>query len=356
MSFALFVEPVFFGADPKGTDQPMIKAKTVSASQNEADRVQVCNLVDEFKQKLEGLNVPSCLVQLCREPKNFQYLYAAKGEAMLVSQNVSFHNFTDDEGKVTRRLMVLYPVNPYRQDELPKKRILDKIKHADEDVPVEIVDLRPFQGQKKYLEGTSSLVFSHDGKYVYMTRSGRSSEEVLEVLCSEENLNIPPCNRFIFDTAYPGTSTPITHTNSVCFVGKDIAAFALPFIKFESDDAKEAFYDHLENSYKCVLYLNEAESKNFAANAVEVTSQACGQAKLFISETAYKALSMKNQQKLVKFYGKANIIQLYGEVLERRFGTSVASCVAISRTVGEVAPLPCEKNILDLLNIMNEEH
>eukprot|EP00796_Vickermania_ingenoplastis_P004359 gene4359-3170_t len=341
MSSVLFVEPMRFFANKKAARNPFCRPmKDVSATTESMDTGKVCTLLVELGEKLEKRGVASRKVVLSAEKK---------GEAVLAGHTMSVHNFTDDQGNIVRRLVVLYPVSPFRQEELAKKQV-DQPLSADES-EVEIVDLRGFQKSNQFLEGTASVVFSADGRFVYMARSARSSEAVLDVLCSEENLNIPKENRFVFDAAVPTKDgdVPVEFTNVLGWCGNGICAWCLDFIRFDDPEEQERFYSHLEQEYEVVVELTPEETLAFAGTAFEVTSPN-GDSALFLPETAKKALSLNSNKAIKKWYGNS-IVPVYSEVLERRCGTGVPSVMVLSQTHGPRVPAANQKSTLAVLGI-----
>lgn len=350
MSSALFVYPLRFFSNNKGHPNPLRGNVThVSATVESLDTNNVCSLVTEISDKLiaNGIDAKCSTAKL--EKKCTHFIYEAKGEAVLAAHTMSFHNFVNESGAITRRLVVLYPCSPFRQGELPKKQIEEPLMRDESDV--EIVDLRGFEKSNLYLEGTASLVFSACGKYVYMARSSRSSEEVLDVLCSPENLNIPPENRFIFEAFLPSKNGPVRAelTNVLGWCGWGICAWCLDFLKFDTPAEQERFYTHLEQSYEVVVELTPRELMNFAGTAFEVTSPD-GKCSLFLPETARKALSIESFKALKAWYGD-NIVQVFAEVLERRCGCGVPSTMIASKTHGPVPPSRNQVSTLKILDI-----
>lgn len=350
MSSALLVQPTRFFMNDSKESNPFAKPlREVSTMTESMDTGKVCNLVGDMETALRKYGVEARTVQLIHEKKHTQYVYEMKGEAVLAGHTMSMHNFVDDAGVITRRLVILYPVCPFRQEEFGKKQVEAPL-NADES-DTEIVDLRGFQRSGKYLEGLASLVFSADGKFVYMARSGHSDEDVLDVLCSPENLNIPPENRFVFDAFIPTPtgSTRIPYTNMLGWCGWGISAWCLDFIKFDDPDEQERFYSHLEKEYEVVVELTPNEIFGFAAAAFEVTSPT-GECTLLISEKGRSSLCGANMKALRNWYGP-NIAGIYSEVLERRCGVSFVSAIIASKTHGPVPPNSAQESTLSILKI-----
>ncbi|ESL05372.1 hypothetical protein TRSC58_06981 [Trypanosoma rangeli SC58] len=193
-----------------------------------------------------------------------------------------------------------------------------------------------------------AMNFSYNGEFVYMALSLRSNEEVLDVVCSPEYLNIPKEKRFVFTAVVPRFAENghkigedvVHHTNLIGWCGKGICAWGLEFLRFPSEEKKNAFYEHLEERYKKILNLNAEEIRAFAGNACEisVSTDEGERHVLCISNLAINTLRDRNLKILKEWYGQDKIFIFYGETLERRAGTSVGGLICRPVTHGEVLP------------------
>ncbi|CAD2214856.1 hypothetical protein AGDE_08315 [Angomonas deanei] len=354
MSSILFIEPIACALSSKAKCSPLVVSTRVSSTQMDNDKSQLCSLIETAGQLLmANHNIYSHTVRLNHESKAHKRLYEDKGEAAFARSSISFHDFTDEEGNIVRRMVVLYPITPGRQGELSVRQLLAPLEEAAEEEgnALELVDLRGFQETGQYLEGMASVVLSADGRFAYMSLSARSDEEVFDILCEEENFNIPPENRFVFSSEVPllvkndyneivpdlNKMEALPHTNVLGWVGKGICAWALDNLVFESEEEQERFFRHLETEYEVVLELNEAELRAFAGDAVELACPDGGRI-LVLSETSKAALTREHLRALEEWYGAENIVTFYGTVVERRFGASLPSCMAVSNTHGPVPP------------------
>ncbi|KAG8344354.1 hypothetical protein TRVL_04808 [Trypanosoma vivax] len=359
MTTLLFFESASFGVSKKSLDNKFISFPEVSQNQASMDNCMIVALQNEVRDRLEkevGLN--AVLLSLSDEPRFSRGLYEGKTESLFINDSVSFHHFTDETGKITRRVLVYYPMTFSRRGELLKYRFLRKVESAmteeGEKYNMEIVDLRHFQKESKFLEGRGALNFSHNGEFVYMALSGRSNEEVLDVLCAPENLNIPKENRFVFEIVLPrrakNEAVHATGEDTVCYTslggwcGKGICAWGLEFIRFQTEEEQEAFYDHLEKNYTKIINLEEDELRAFCGNAFEVAVRKDDHERrvLCISDAAYKALRHFKLQILKDWYGSENILVFYADVLERRGGRSIGSLFSSPVIHGGILPVPGE--------------
>ncbi|KPI86739.1 hypothetical protein ABL78_4209 [Leptomonas seymouri] len=354
MSSIVLVSPITFGPDPKTKGNALISSMNVSCAQADMDRSQVCTLVDELEDFFSnGCGIRTVVIHQSREPKHSRRLLQEKGGSVCVAESLSFHNIVDTDGVIQRRIVVFYPMSPLRRGELAQKQVIERIKNfAESSDAVELIDLRGYESEGKYLEGSGSLVFSPGCRYVYMAVSQHSDPDVLDTLCSPENLNIHPEKRFLL-RAMDG----LPHTNVLGWCGTGICAWCIVNLGFATEGDEVAFFDHLFACYSRVLELSEAEMLSFGGCAVEVPTQPVGadahsvQYALVLSESALAALSPKNHAMLVDWYGASNIHTFYGEVLERRLGTSLPSCMAASYTHGPRQPMTTQESTCDVLHL-----
>eukprot|EP00796_Vickermania_ingenoplastis_P004360 gene4360-3171_t len=323
MSFVFMVEPLAFGSHPEiVVDNKFITMPVVSSAQAGSDEAQAFNLLRELECRISYEGVPAKIIRLSNEPKCSILDYDGKGDAIFPNNSISFHNFTDEEGRVVRRLAILYPMSRYRRGELPKRQVLDKLKAlAKQRDDVNLLDLRQHESEGMALEGTGALVFSHDGKYVYMARSGRSDEKLLNFICQPEYLDIPPQNRFVFDAALPrenGEADPVYHTNVMGWCGKGICAWCIEAMEFPTAAERERFHDHLAKAYDKVISLSVKEVRSFAGNAFEFASRQYSPERRFLcmSSTAWEALEQEHVAELAVHYGQSNIFHFFSEPRE----------------------------------------
>lgn len=143
MSSVLFVEPISFGSNVAIKDNAFISSASVSASKAQSDQTIAFQLLHEMQDRLKAEGYDARLIHSLHEFRG-KYTYGDKGDAIFPNNYISFHNFTDGEGKITRRVVILYPMSPYRQGELPARQIEKKLTTAAEDGALELIDLRGF--------------------------------------------------------------------------------------------------------------------------------------------------------------------------------------------------------------------
>ncbi|KEG15327.1 hypothetical protein DQ04_00111270 [Trypanosoma grayi] len=366
MSTIMMVESVFFGSSRKAKDNKLITTPEVSENQAHQDNCMVIALQKEIQERLENeVEAKVICLPICEEPRSTRWMFEGKGDSLFVNDSISVHHFTNAKGEITRRVVILYPMTFNRRGELPKFQFLNKLDRKlreQKDNALELVDLRDFEKQDKILEGLGALNFSYNGEFVYMALSGRSNVEVLDVVCSRDNLNIPENKRFVFTAVLPrhpkedemeAGEDVLCHTSLAGWCGKGICAWGFSCLRFATEEEQEAFYHHLEVTYKKIINLSEKEIRAFAGNAYELAMRKGGEERrvLCISESAFKSLSYRNANAFEEWYGRENIFIFYADVLERRTGKSIRSLISVPVTHGKVLPISSEKSAMELARV-----
>lgn len=370
MSIIVTQQALCFNPSKRVQDNKLISVSEVSENQFQQDNCMAASLQDEIAHRLEeSLKIKAIQLNLVDEPRSARCLYEEKGCAMFINDALSVHHFTDDSGRITRRIVVLYPMSSPRRGELPKFQLLRKLNKAAEamDGPrIEVFDLRCFENNNKVLEGLAALNFSHDARFVYMALSGRSNEEVLAHLCSPQILNIPESNRFVFTAAFPrlpNDKAKITkdavlcHTSLAGWCGKGICAWGFELLRFASDEAQEAFYEHLEKTYTKIINLSVEEIRAFAGSAFEIAAPTeNGERRvLCMSESAFKALNYRNARIINEWYGEKNIFLFYSDVVHRRAGTSICGLVSAPVIHGNTIPYRGQESALEVARVHEKD-
>ncbi|RNC43510.1 linear amidine hydrolase [Trypanosoma cruzi] len=195
MATLMMLQSRFFGSKKRVHDNKFITVTEVSENQAQQDNCLVIDLQRKIEERLlNDAKARVIYLNLNEEPRTMRSAYENKVGALFVNDSISVHHFTDARGRITRRLIFLYPMSKLRRGELPKVQLLkklDKTVKSEEPSGLELVDLRDFESHDLCLEGMGAMNFSYNGEFVYMALSDRSSEKLLDVVCSPENLNIP---------------------------------------------------------------------------------------------------------------------------------------------------------------------
>jgi len=175
--------------------------------------------------------------------------------------------------------IALYPMlTPNRRAER-RPDVIDQLKTSFE--VSRVLDFSKREADELYLEGTGSVVFDHHHKLAYMSRSPRSSEQVMQELARELGY------RAIVFNAYDANRVPVYHTNVLLGIGKQFAVVCLDAIP--DDDDQEMLLNSLGGSGKKVIAISFEQMQHFAGNVFEVLN-AAGEPHVLISATAWKTL------------------------------------------------------------------
>lgn len=152
-----------------------------------------------------------------------------------------------------------------------------------------LIDLSSSESEGLFLEGTGSIVFDHDSKLAYMSRSKRSDEQLLKHLC--RLIKYEPVTFDAFDTK----GIPYYHTNVIMSIGHSqvvLAADAVP-----DGVEKENLLKNIKLSGKELIYITQEQVGKFCGNIIQVSNS---KGKLFwaMSTTAMASFTVEQKQKL----------------------------------------------------------
>jgi len=179
----------------------------------------------------------------------------------------------------------------------------------------EVTDLSNYEKTGKFLEGTGSMVFDHMIKHVYMSRSIRSNETVLNDICKHTGY-VP----VVFDSNLYG-GLPVYHTNVLLSVGTSVAVICAGAI---ASTDKSKVISKLEESGRTIITITPEEMGAFCANILEV-ADASGSPVFLISEHAVKTLHPSKTRMLEQ---AGDLLSCDVSVIEQVGGGSIRCMVA----------------------------
>lgn len=151
------------------------------------------------------------------------------------------------------------------------------------------IDLSNSEAEGIFLEGTGSIIFDHDSKLAYMSRSKRSDEQLLKQLCSM--IKYEPVAFDAFDTK----GKPYYHTNVIMSVGHSqiiLAADAVP-----EGIEKENLLKKISQSNKELIFITQEQVSKFCGNIIQLSNSA-GKRFWVMSTTAFASFTAEQKQKL----------------------------------------------------------
>lgn len=263
----LMVRPAAFGYNPETAGSNAFQRQT-SAVNGQEDALQE---FDALHRALLAAQVKVILVQDSADP--------VTPDAVFPNNWFSHH----PDGS-----LVLYPMEaPSRRlERLPN--ISDFLYNAG--FPIKrTLDLSGFEEHGFYLEGTGSMVLDYQHKIAYAAKSSRTHSTVLNAFCQE--LGFRP---FFFQAANTNKKA-IYHTNVLMALGDTYVLVCLE--AFSNEGEKQAFIRCMEESKRELITLSFKQISHFAGNALQLLNQK-GQRVLVLSEAAWQALDLKQQEQL----------------------------------------------------------
>jgi len=211
--------------------------------------------------------------------------------------------------------LIVYPVfSRIRRNE---KRI-DLVNKIIEKFDItEHIDLSHFESEKKYLEGTGSVVFDYDNKIAYACLSERTNETVFNELC-----RLIGYQGFVFNAEnLDGKS--IYHTNVMMTITKTFAIICLESISNPLE--RNIIKGVIKESGKTVIEISFDQLNNFSANSLEVFNTD-NESLFILSSTAETSLTTEQKSIITK---TSKIVTVNIPIIERIGGGS-ARCMITS--------------------------
>jgi hypothetical protein len=179
--------------------------------------------------------------------------------------------------------LILYPLRwPERQRER-RPEFVETLQR----MYTNVIDLTHYESEGIALESTGSLVFDKLGRKIYMSRSERSSEVVLQDLVEQINSTVPAdqtkWEAIVFD-AKDANGKTIYHTNVVMGLTPGHAVVCLDSIA--NEEQKAAVTNGLRNSGYQIIPLTFEAMGAFAGNILTVHNPETDTYYVVISETS----------------------------------------------------------------------
>lgn len=270
----LLISPIRFGFNPETAESNIFQhelEQDQSVTQYDAEREweQVCKLL--VKNKINVIAVMDTLTPV-------------KPDALFPNNWITTHA----DGKV-----IIYPLLAQNRRAEKRTDIIQQMRKKY--LVTDVIDLSYFEKEKKYLEGTGSMVLDRENKIIYACLSARTHKEPLEHVA--RILGYEAIAFHAFDHR-----APIYHTNVFMSVGNKWAAICMDAIP----DKKER--DVLNNSFtktgKELINLTKTQIDAFAGNILELQTLE-GENKIIMSQTAYESLTSE----------QIHTFQKYGDIL-----------------------------------------
>lgn len=173
-----------------------------------------------------------------------------------------------------------------------------------------------YEEEELYLEGTGSMILDRVNKVLYACLSPRTEARILEKFA------VLMAYRKIVVHAADANGTAIYHTNVMMTLGQDFAIVCMDTITNEVE--QKELRDMLKATGKELIEISLEQMNAFAGNMLQLLSNE-GKPYLIVSETAYKALTSDQIDKIKSF---TDIITPAIPTIEKYGGGSVRCMLA----------------------------
>lgn len=128
-----------------------------------------------------------------------------------------------------------------------------------------IQDYTPNEEQKKFLEGTGSMILDRVNKIAYCSLSERANEELFHIFCKDQGYKpvVFHSTQIVGDL-----QLPIYHTNVMMSVGTNFCVICLETIR--TVEERELVVSQLKETGKEIIEITEDQMNHFAGNILEV--------------------------------------------------------------------------------------
>lgn len=185
--------------------------------------------------------------------------------------------------------LVFYPMlTPNRRLERQNDSLVELLRSVNIERP-EIVDLTKDEEKGLILESTGSMVLDRVHRVAFAMASARTTQEEFEKWCKTMGYE------GVFIVTPKDHRREVYHTNLFMSIGTDFAVACLEVI--EDSGEQNRVKKKLESLGKEVIELSLDQVYAFCGNILEVQSKT-GQKKIVMSETARKALSKEQVDRL----------------------------------------------------------
>lgn len=271
----MMIEPVSFGFNPETS----VNNYFMHDDKTPASVIQKFALY-EFKEMVKLLNEKGIDVIVVKDS-----IEPHTPDSIFPNNWISFHL----NGKVA-----VYPMfAPNRRAE--RRGDIIKLVRDKGFKVIEISDYTKYELQKKFLEGTGSMVLDRKNKTAYATISERTDAELFALFCRDYGYT--PVTFKAYQTAQQ-QRLPIYHTNVMMQIADQYAVICLECIDDPVD--KEIVITSLMKNNKVIIEITEAQMHHFAGNMLQLSNKQ-GEKYLVMSKTAYDSFTEKQLNLLRTF-------------------------------------------------------
>jgi hypothetical protein len=208
----------------------------------------------------------------------------------------------------------LYPMFAVNRRMERKQNVLQTI--STKFIIAHTIDLSYFEEDKKFLEGTGSMVLDREHKVAYACLSPRTDLKVLHEFCSKMGYQAVSFN------AVDGNGQAIYHTNVMMCMADTYVVICADAIPEQKE--KEEVLNTIRKYKKRIILISMEQMNHFAGNMLQVENMA-GEKLCIMSSQAFQSLSTEQVAELTSFN---KIIHSKLETIERNGGGSARCMMA----------------------------
>ena len=290
----VMVEPTRFGFNEEAAETNSFQNKPDPSEQNLIQQ----GALNEFREFVEQLRAKEVNVVVFPDEEN-----STTPDSIFPNNWFSTHRSGD---------FLTYPMAVSNRRKERRKKIIDGLTTVH---GYRVIDFARYEEQEQYLEGTGSLIFDHDSRFVYAAESPRTHPDLVQKVA--KTLGYSP----VLFKAYGKERELIYHTNVMMCVGRTFVAIGMNTLAEE--DKKQVRYAIRKSGKELIELNNEQVYNSFAGNMLQVENTA-GESVLVLSETAYDSFT---QEQLFLFNSHNDHIVPVSIPTIERIGGGSARCM-----------------------------
>lgn len=293
-SKVLMVKPVQFGFNAQTAASNSFQINSGGQSAKEI-QTKALNEFNTFVALLRSKGIEVIVFEDTKSPST--------PDSVFPNNWISFHK---------HKTIVLYPMLAENRRQERRSDIIDLFKKEY----CKIIDLRNFEEQNQFLEGTGSIVFDYAHQIAYANCSARTDKKLFEQLCKELNY------KAISFKAVDEKGKEIYHTNVLMCIGNGFAVLCSDCIPIK-EELKQVLHA-LENTGHEIIEISYNQMNSFAGNMYQLFNHE-GKSFIVLSEQAYNSL---NNEQLKKLEMHGELLHAPLDTIEKNGGGSARCMIA----------------------------
>ncbi len=290
------IRPAAFGYNEETAKDNAFQTKTGDESDAEIQKAALKEF-DEFVDRLRDKGIEVLVYEDTEKP--------LKRDAIFPNNWISTHN---------SEIIITYPMYSEMRRSERRSDIINDLKEKFGYDRQYYFD--HYEDEKKYLEGTGSMIMDRDNRVVFACLSERTSIELLE------KFSILMDYKKIYFHAKDDEGIPIYHTNVMMAIGEDICIICLDTIQDEEE--RNEVIAQLEQNDKEIVEISLSQMRHFAGNMIELKNKN-GEHFMIMSEQAYLSLNEEQKDQITQY---CDIIHTPLYTIEKYGGGSARCMIA----------------------------